>query len=397
MHRRDWKLLAYERMRLIDMANAWAKKTHSAYQSKLSYIRSFEAYFGFTCLRPAPLLRPPHDLSIPLMWMNEAYSLRRGRTGTEPVVFGSIRPLRSAASQFIAWDLVHQSNGASYMDQGRRVYAGSCRATDNLAFTLFSLGQSARIGDHVNPSTALLDRHVRWLDADLRTRFASASTLEEKSFLAKAGFLNLVLWLGWLRAMEALDLRWCDVSVIFPWAGPQADLPPGMGALLLRLTPATKASRTRTADVALAYTCRSGLSVGWWWSHLLHLEWGSPHWALSTALIFTTPSTGRWTSRSFRTQVLYPALYAQQRQGDPFLLPFQDATPNAIPNKYWSLNSYRRGARTHSQRGGRFRKATQPQVYEHGRWRRKRSSEPIDQNYSEWPLQDRLLITFYSF
>ena len=57
--RRDWLLLAFERMRLIDMAHAWARKTHAAYQGKLHYIRAFERRFGFTCLTAPPLQYPP--------------------------------------------------------------------------------------------------------------------------------------------------------------------------------------------------------------------------------------------------------------------------------------------------------------------------------------------------
>jgi len=396
---RDWKLLAYERMRIIDIANAWSRKTHSSYQSKLSYIQQFEAYFQFKCLRSRPLRRPPNDASIPLMWIQECFSLRPGRSGTDTVAFGSIRPLRSAASHFLAWDAILHTNGASYMDTGRRVYHGPCRATDNLAYTLFTTGQSTRIGDNPRPSTALLDRHVRWIDSNLRQRYHLATSQSERLFLLKSGFLNLLLWLGWLRAMESLDLRWCDVSVVYPWDSASADLPTGMGALTFRLAPATKTFRTITADVAISYNCRSGLSLGWWWSALVHTQWGNTDWMLSTDLIFTTPPSGQWTSLFYRTQVLYPALYAQQLQGDPFLRPFLEGTENSIPRKYWSFNSYRRGGRSHVDRFGpdkRYR-ATQPQIYEHGHWRLKRSSKPIDVQYREWPLRDRLLITFYSF
>ena len=115
----------------------------------------------------------------------------------------------------------------------------------------------------------------------------------------------------------------------------------------------------------------------------------------STDPLFTFGPNRHWTSQLFRTQVLYPALVAQQLQGDGFLQPFTD--DNSIPTTFWSLNLYRRGARTHAQRGGPFPKATDAQVYEHGRWRKRRSGQPIDVLYREWSIRDRVLITFYCF
>ena len=392
--REDWKLLAFERMRIIDMANAWAQKTHAAYQVKLQYIRNFEHQFGFKCLTSPPLLCPPNNSDIPLMWMQEAYSLKNGRSGRDPVVFGTLRSLRSAAGQFYAWERHLHTNGHSYMDAQRRVYSGDCRLTDNLAYTLMSQGQATRVGEHSCPSTALLHRHIVWIDHNLQQRFSCALSLRERLWLATAGLLNLTLWLGWLRSNEALSLRWCDVQCIPPHRSAEADLPPGLGALTFQLSPATKASRTRTVDVIIAYRSRSGLSAGRWYDRLVRCQ-PHPDISVSTQPIFQTPNKQVWTSFLFRNQVLYPALFAQQTQGDGFLLPFTGQ--NAIPNKFWSLNSYRRGARTHAQRGGTSRKATDAQVYEHGRWRRKRSGESMDILYREWGLRDRVLITFYCF
>ena len=396
----DRTLLAFERMRILDMANAWAQKTHAAYQSKLGYIQNFESHFGLSCLPATPLRRPPDSADIALMWAQECYSLRRGRSGREPVVFGSIRPLRSAASQFLAWDTLLHTNGASYFDTGRRVFQGSCRLTDNLAYSLFSQGQATRIGDNPQPSTALLHRHVRWLDHDLRRRLSQARNLSHALTIAKAGFLNLVLWLGWLRSNEALSLRWCDIDVIHPRHGDREDFPPNMGALCLRLLPATKASRTRTADVVISYTCCSGLSIGWWWSQLLRLQGHPPQVSGRlhghSDLIFVSSGLSPWSSWYYRTHFLYPALRSQQAEGNAYLYHFTGGD-NALELKFWSLNSYRRGARTHSQRGGSFRKATQAQVYEHARWHRKRSSEAIDVMYRQWTLYERAIVTFFSF
>ena len=393
----DRQLMMFERMRIIDTANAWASRTHGVYQAKLKFIRRFEHAYQFTCLQSTELTRPPHGPDIPLMWMQECYSLRMGRSTRDPVVFGSIRPLRSAASQFLTWDAALSSHGGSYLDGQRRVLLGDCRPTDNLAYTLFTQGQSTRIGDHPRPSTALLSRHIHWIDNHLQHRYLHTQDVRLRAFFLRAGFCNLVLWLGWLRSAETFSLRWCDISVIMPSQADQADLPAGQGALTLRLTPATKSSRSLTADVVIAFQCRSRLSLGWWWVHLCHNPLITPELIASTELIFRTAGTGQWTSLFFRTQVLYPSLYLQQWQGDGFLAPFHANTPQSIENKFWSLNSYRRGARTHAQRGRGLEKANTTQIYEHGRWRRRRTGEHIDVMYREWSLRDRLLITFYCF
>jgi hypothetical protein len=100
-------------MRLIDMAHYWSKCTHATYQGKLRVIRTFESHYDIGVLRPTPLLRPPNGREIPLMWCQEAYSLRHSpsKRNEDPelstLAFSSIRQLRSAASsQFLTWDLI---------------------------------------------------------------------------------------------------------------------------------------------------------------------------------------------------------------------------------------------------------------------------------------------------
>ena len=86
-----------------------------------------------------------------------------------------------------------------------------------------------------------------------------------------------------------------------------------------------------------------------------------------------------------------------RRDGDPFLRAFNDQPGNTIPEKFWSLHCYRRGARTFSTKTskGVTRKATKDMVYEHGRWRKRRSAEAIDKQYDAWTIQDRLHITLF--
>jgi hypothetical protein len=98
--------ICLERMHLLeDTPHYWALGTLKTYQAKLSVLRNFEANFGFHFLEPTAPVWPPSGPEIPLMWCQEAYSLRPGwshcMTGdvTSTLAFLTTRDLRSAASQ----------------------------------------------------------------------------------------------------------------------------------------------------------------------------------------------------------------------------------------------------------------------------------------------------------
>ena len=92
--------------------------------------------------------------------------------------YGTICQLRSAVSQYMAWDMMVRYPGHVYMDQGKGVIHQACCPTDSLGATMFAFGLKARLGDKSRPSVALLDRHVRWLDADLDQCYRAARTDE---------------------------------------------------------------------------------------------------------------------------------------------------------------------------------------------------------------------------
>jgi hypothetical protein len=117
----DTELLMLERLRLIDMANAWASGTDDQYQLKLSIIRSFERKHRFQFLGVQPLAFPPNTIDIPIMWMQISYSLRlrpstrRGDGST--ISMATVRHLRSAAaSQFLGWEMMVQNPLNTFLD-----------------------------------------------------------------------------------------------------------------------------------------------------------------------------------------------------------------------------------------------------------------------------------------
>jgi hypothetical protein len=253
-------------MLLLDMAHSWAEGTHLLYQSKIRFLHRFELAFDVQVLRSAPLAAPPVSAEIPLMWAQLSYSLQSGRRktsdGTCMTLAYAIRQLCSAVSQYMAWDMMVRYPGNVYMDQGKRIIHQACRPTDSLGATLFASGLKARIGSESRPSVALLDRHVRCMDADLDRRYRAATTPAVRDELAKAGLANLSLWLGWLRSAENFELQWAQVSMVEPADGPSVDLPRGCGVVQYFMQPETKSSRSQTADVVIAAKTLSGYRIG---------------------------------------------------------------------------------------------------------------------------------------
>jgi hypothetical protein len=400
----DWHLLCYERMRMIDTANRWTLGTHKQYQGKMRIIRAFEGDYGVQIAKATPLLRPPSTTAIPMMWAELRYSLQstnRKLTGEEDprIVFGSLRQLRSAKSQHDTIDMLMAYPGRLVYQAATRQVAvfDLCRPTDELSNSLFSAGLSARIGAETRPSFPVLDRHVRALDKALQARFTKATTHAAKVETCKAALANLTFWLAWLRSMECFLLRWADVHVTRPQDGPREGLPPGLGAVVLDLTPETKTSRSMKKDVVIAYETLSRLKWGEWFLRYKALMHGRAGWEQDTRYLFCFENGTPWTSAYFRLTYVIPQLYKMKTDGDPYLSKFDDIPGNRIEDWVHSMHSYRHGARESvgAKQPNTRRKATNDEVYEHGRWRRKRGNEPIDKQYDRWPLVRRLNLTLF--
>ena len=395
-HPGDPWLLRLERMRLLDMVHYWGMDTTRNYQGKIKTVRTFESQHpGLSVLDTAPLLSPPVGPDVTAAWVELDQSVRklaaRGRLEERTPVFGTIRQIRSAISQFHTWDMLVRNPGGTYLDTSRRLLVGDCRPTDSAAYTLFSRGLSARIGDQPIPATALLGRHALGIDRWLESGYQRARGPVAAAQWARAGLAHTSLWLGWLRSGETFGLHGQDATPLYPNEWAIHDLPEDTGAVLLRLGAETKSNRVANADVVMAYTAGSGLSPGRWLERLYqHDE------VPADVPIFRDPRGRPWDSYYYRHRYLYPALWHLRSEGDAFLATLDR---KALQDKYWSLHCYRRGARTECQRAKRgpgLRKASKAQVYEHARWMMKRSSEEIDVLYREWTLHDRLCLTLHS-
>ena len=128
------------------------------------------------------------------MRIHESYSLRPStKVGDSTVAFASIRSLRSAASQFLGWEMLVRNPGWTFLDQQQRVLQLPCRATDNYSFRLFAKGMTGRLGTKSNPTTALLFRHVAYMEKTFVANYRSATSFDTKRCWALAGTANLAL------------------------------------------------------------------------------------------------------------------------------------------------------------------------------------------------------------
>jgi len=396
---KDWRLMCLERMRILDMAHSWSAGTHNVYQQKLAAIRRFEKGFGVPVLTRSALEKPPCGPEVTLSWAQEHYSLRPGKADDTRVNFGTVRQLRSAASQFFAWDMMVTNPGSTIMDpKTHHILQIPCRATDDLSANLFASGLSARIGNEPKPSVALLERHVKWIGNDLEHRYQSATTPALRREFAQAGFANACFWLGWLRSEELFTRTFEDITVIEPRHAASVDLPRGCGAVTMNLGLESKGRRDVYVDVVMAYRTFAGIRLGRWFHRVRRAHGLGRDWKLCPTRVFMHQDGKRWTSAYYRKTYLWPCLEEQRRQGDPFLRAFDGSPGNSIRDKFWSIHAYRRGARSHvsKRRLGQYRKASKDQVYEHARWKRSRRSEAIDVIYREWTLPDRIQLTLYS-
>jgi hypothetical protein len=383
-------LLLLERARLVDTANKWAKGTLKAYQSKYNIITNFVSGFGVPVLPTTQLDHPPNGPSIRLMWAQERYSLypadwcRKQGLKEETIKFGTICGILSAASHFWTLNLLQtQPDKFTFGFKDCPLIVEACSPTGQAAYIYFTEGMRRRLGDHPRPSTVLTGKHMKWIEEYYGRLYASTTTRVKRVEIDKAAVTHLLSYLKWLRAMETFGITWDDLEVILPAEGPSVGLPLGIGVILATLLYQTKSNQFSRADLAIAYTTASGLSLGTWIEHLrADLP---PEGLLGSAFVLATAKGAAWTSHYYRHTYLYPALAACRAGGDSFLRTFNDTPGNTIPARFWSFNTQRRSGRSEvsKKRVWTIRAATNGEVIEHGRWRISRSSHDMPLAYLE--------------
>jgi hypothetical protein len=279
------------------------------------------------------------------------------------------------------------------MNAGRAVLVEHLPPTSALSYTQFTAGMSRRMGTASVSSWALSHVHIAFLDSELNRAFESAVSPTARHDLACAAVINLLAYLAWLRSQEVFGLTPRDITVIPPCVGPRYGMAPRTGAVCADLLEETKSSRTKVADIVVAYRTLSGLQLGRWMTRLLQF---APR---SGSRLFSTSTYPKWTSYIFREYFAYPILELLRRRGEPTLQIFSDVPGNRIRDAVTGMHSWKRGGRSKVSRAPRhtephhhlFRIATDPEIYEHGRWERKKKT--MAELYNQWELGDRVCIT----
>jgi len=327
------------------------------------------------------------------MWCQLWYSIQTSQRTGKAITYNTSRQLRSAAGLFYSWDAQQAYPGQAVRAfDNRTVVLPHTIPTDELCYTLQAGGMARRLGTNVDPSWALSWHHVKYIDTQLELAWSLTFDPAARNELAAAGTANVMLYTTWLRGGEHFCLTRPQLSVHPPVTGPLFGLPLGIGHIGAKLDPETKSSPTAQADVVVAWTCFSGLSLGKWLVRLLSFP------SCSTEdYVYSTPQQVHWSSRHFREKYVWRFLEEMRSKGEPSLRAFTDEPGHRIRDKIYSCHSYRRCSQSVSCKlrpGINARKATEVEHDEHARWERKnKGKEPMPIHYRQMALDDRLMIT----
>jgi hypothetical protein len=167
---------------------------------------------------------------------------------------------------------------------------------------------------------------------------------EQLHNICMAGVANLEGYLGWLRASEVFGKRglfYEDFYDVTPPAdGATRGLSPNVGTVGVNLLEETKNNHVSVADVVVAYTTLSGLSLGQWVDRLRAFT-------LHTAgRLFSSESFPVFNSQVFRVHFAWPLLEALKLQGEPTLQHFGATVGTRLRDHIYSFHSWRRAGRS---------------------------------------------------
>lgn len=402
LHVTDLRLLALERIRLIDMAHGWAEGTLLQYSNRLRQHITFRSDYDLMDLPVPGLLHPPVDENIILFWHMELYLVTKNpRAKDATPKFNTARQFRSAYSAYSSWVTALCQPKNTYKDKEKRLLTlPTVGPSDTLSATMISHGLGVRLGTHTKQSMALHQRHVhRNQDLRLEALLNSGSSPLNHYRLIAAQCVELIGWLGWLRSNECFSLQRKHIEIVHPDLHDLYNLPPSVGVVILTLLDPTKTNQTSSADVVLAYQTSSGLKPGEWFTLLFHymdkLGYTSPN-----CFLFRHEDGTRWSSHFFRHTYLFPYLEMQREAGDVYLQIVDGTEKNTFADKFYSFHTYRIGAGNHCnrKREGCLRKADPYEKQLQGRWRIKnRGIEAIDIHYQQPTIEDMVWLTLCCF
>jgi len=273
---------------MIDTAHAWAYKTVQGMSNVLKKIDKFFHTYSLPSIHQQlslPILEhPPLDISIPLFWSMEHYTtVPSQRSREEAPSWNAARVQRSAISLYTSWWAAFCTPSTFYKDKDLRLLSDPhLGPAGNILSHMTAKGIASRLGTESRPSQALNQQHIIW-NQKARSQYLQQHVLSnsKKYKYIAAQCAELLLWLGWLRSSEVFNLRIADSDMTPPLNHGRHNLPPGVGAILLRLLPSTKTNRDKQADMVIAWKTSGGLCPGHWLTYLFHimktLKWYDPN------------------------------------------------------------------------------------------------------------------------
>jgi hypothetical protein len=313
------------------------------------------------------------------------------------IKFNTVRMLRSASSLYYTLDLHAAYPGRVQRERKRDEVRDFVMPSEESQATFATKGMARRLGIQTKQSWALSHVHVAYLNTHFHRVYAGSESWTYQHEVACAATANLLAYLGWLRAMELFSAQADDLTVVAPRDGEIHGLPAYVGAVLLNLLQETKTDPCHVANLVMPYETLSGLDLGFWAEELKKFQ------PAKEGHLFSTTHNPRWTSQYFRKVYLWPLLEQMKVEGEPSLQIFGDAPGTRIRDKVYSIHSYHRAGRSRVSRNARHdepkprgtRRATDTEIYEHGRWVKRGTgvAEDMAATYNQWSLVERLAIT----
>jgi len=220
------------------------------------------------------ILHPPIDIAVMLYWSMGHYTTHPSKSSAaESPSYNAGCQQRSALSAFCAWTTAIFSPSSMYRDQERRVVSSPVVSpSDKILCRMTATGMASRLGVEFRQSQALVQRHIQWNQSFRKQQLHTTVKLVDQYDLTSAICMEIIAWLGWLRASKIFQLRTTDVVLVPPDQHLRYELPTKVGVVLLQLLPSAKSSRNKRVDIVIAWTTSSGLSLGYWLCNLLHLQ-----------------------------------------------------------------------------------------------------------------------------
>jgi hypothetical protein len=151
----DMQILMLDRMRLIDMAHAWALSTLQGTTRYLGRLSNFGQRYGIELFPKSPITQPPRPAVIPLLWGVLEYTLQTSRKMREGIKYNTARSFQSAASAYHLWEKMLQFPGHMYRDRDNNLIGAShLSPTDSVIATLSNNGMMRRLGTESRPPVA---------------------------------------------------------------------------------------------------------------------------------------------------------------------------------------------------------------------------------------------------